>query len=69
MDTRPVKGLDLGICSSCGRRAPIYFRRYSGVKLCPTCFKEDFIKRVRRTISRYELLKYDDRILVAVSGG
>jgi len=69
MDTHPVKGLDLGICSNCGRRAPIYFRRYSGVKLCPTCFKEDFIKRVRRTISRYELLKYDDRILVAVSGG
>ena len=69
MDAQPVKGLDLEVCSSCGRRTPIYFRRYSGVRLCLTCFKEDFVKRVRRTISRYELLRYDDRILVAVSGG
>ena len=69
MCAQPVRELDLGVCSSCGRRAPIYFRRYSGVRLCPTCFKEDFMKRVRRTISRYELLRYDDRILVAVSGG
>ncbi|RLG04879.1 MAG: TIGR00269 family protein [Thaumarchaeota archaeon] len=69
MNTRSVRGLSLGICSNCGKRTPIYFRRYSGVRLCPTCFKEDFIKRVRRTISRYELLRYDDRILVAVSGG
>ena len=69
MGAQPVKGLDLEVCSSCGRRTPIYFRRHSGVRLCPTCFKEDFVKRVRRTISRYELLRYDDRILVAVSGG
>ena len=69
MNTRPVKGLSPGTCSSCGRKTPIYFRRYSGVRLCPTCFKEDFIRRVRRTISRYGLLRYDDRILVAVSGG
>ena len=69
MNTRSVRGLNLGVCSSCGKRSPIYFRRYSGVKLCSTCFKGDFIKRVRRTISRYELLRYDDRIVVAVSGG
>ena len=69
MGAQPVKGLDLEVCSSCGRRTPIYYRRYSGVRLCLTCFKEDFVKRVRRTISRYELLRYDDRILVAVSGG
>jgi len=50
-------------------RTPIYFRKYSGVKLCLRCFKEDFIKRVRRTISRYELLRHDDKIIVAVSGG
>ena len=59
----------MGTCSSCGKRTPIYFRRYSGVKLCSTCFKEDFIKRVRRTISRYGLFRHDDRIVVAVSGG
>jgi tRNA(Ile)-lysidine synthase TilS/MesJ len=27
------------------------------------------VDRVRRTISKYDLLRYDDRILVAVSGG
>ncbi|MCD6341490.1 MAG: TIGR00269 family protein [Thaumarchaeota archaeon] len=56
-------------CTICGERPPIYYRKYSGERLCATCFKKRMIERVRRTISRYDLLRPDDKILVAVSGG
>lgn len=56
-------------CVVCGDASPVYYRRYSGEWLCERCFKLSVIERVKRTISRYELLSYDDRIAVAVSGG
>lgn len=59
----------LEVCSLCGERPSAYFRRYSGERLCARCFKESLKARVRRTISKYELLKPMDRIAVAVSGG
>ncbi len=62
---KAVKALS---CSICGGRS-IYFKRYSGEALCEKCFKKDVVNRVRRTISRYDLLKPYDRIMVAVSGG
>ncbi len=58
-----------GGCSICGKGETIYFRRYSGERLCAKCFKSSIVERVRRTIASYNLLKYDDRIAVAVSGG
>lgn len=57
------------ICIACGENPPIYFRQYSGERLCVQCFCSSIIERVRRTISKYDLLRYDDRIVVAVSGG
>ncbi|MCS7145521.1 MAG: TIGR00269 family protein [Aigarchaeota archaeon] len=57
------------LCDSCGEAPPVYRQVYSGVSLCGDCFKESIEKRVRRTISRYSLLRENDRILVAVSGG
>ncbi|MCX8202097.1 MAG: TIGR00269 family protein, partial [Candidatus Caldarchaeum sp.] len=44
-------------------------RVYSGEKLCRKSFIKTFEKRVVRTIGRYGLLRRDDRIAVAVSGG
>jgi uncharacterized protein (TIGR00269 family) len=58
-----------GACTLCGENRPVYFRRYSGERLCAQCFCSSIVDRVRRTISKYDLLRYDDRILVAVSGG
>lgn len=55
-------------CIKCDRQA-VYFRRYSGEYLCERCFKDSIIERVRRTVSKYKMLKYGDRIVVAVSGG
>ncbi len=56
-------------CSVCRKNPPIYFRRYSGERLCAKCFRENIVEKVRRTISKYDLLRPDDRIMVAVSGG
>ena len=55
-------------CSVCNGRV-VYYRPYSGERLCPSCFKASILEKTRRTISRYGLLKHGDRIAVAVSGG
>ena len=57
------------ICSVCKVREAVYFRPYSGERLCRSCFCESIKERVRRTISRYEMFEYDSRIAFGVSGG
>jgi len=37
--------------------------------LCQKCFVESIEAKVRTTVSNYRMLKFDDRIAVAVSGG
>jgi uncharacterized protein (TIGR00269 family) len=55
-------------CSKCGQEA-IYFRRYTGERLCRGCLILTTIERVRRTVNKGKLLKENDRIAVGVSGG
>jgi len=57
------------VCSVCKRREAFFFRQYSGEKLCRRCFAKSIERRVRATIAKYDMLEYDDRIAVAVSGG
>ena len=57
------------ICTSCGKREAFFFRPYSGEKLCRKCFVKSVEEKVKATIAKYEMLKFDDRIAVAVSGG
>ena len=57
------------LCSFCGEREAIYFRPYSGEKLCRKCFINSIYRRVRTAISRYKMFELDDRIGVALSGG
>lgn len=57
------------MCNLCHGGKVVYHRVYSGEMLCRKCFVETFEKRVAKTIGRYGLLKRDDRIAVAVSGG
>ena len=47
----------------------MYFRAYNGESLCAECFNESIFEKVKKTISKYEMLRYGDRIGVAVSGG
>lgn len=56
-------------CTVCKRREAFFFRPYSGEKLCKPCFVKSIEGKVRATIAKYDMLKFDDRIAVAVSGG
>lgn len=56
-------------CTSCGSREALYARRYSGEKLCGRCFTESIENKVRATIAKYNMFRFDDKIAVAVSGG
>lgn len=52
----------------CGKEAIFFFRSHR-IALCEDCAKRFVERRVERTIKSYKLLKKDDRILIAVSGG
>jgi cytoplasmic tRNA 2-thiolation protein 1 len=55
-------------CDRCGRQV-FYRRRYSGESLCVKCFSESIEEKVRKTISKYGMLRHGDKVGVAVSGG
>jgi len=57
------------ICSNCKRDEAFFFRPYSGEKLCKRCFVISIKDKVKATIAEFNMLEYDDRIAVAVSGG
>ena len=59
----------MSLCMVCNRKSAVFMRSYSGEKLCARCFRKSIEDKVRATISKYEMLKPDDRIMVAVSGG
>jgi len=57
------------ICSACKRREAFFFRLYSGERLCRKCFAESIEEKVRASIAKYQMLEFDDRTAIAVSGG
>jgi uncharacterized protein (TIGR00269 family) len=59
----------MSVCTLCERNEAVFGRSYSGENLCGRCFCKTVEDRVRKTISRYEMLGPKDRIMVAVSGG
>ena len=56
-------------CTACKRREAFFHRTYSGQRLCRKCFTESIEAKVRATIAKYNMLKFSDKIAVAVSGG
>jgi len=44
-------------------------RLYSGEKLCTRCFCRSIENKVRATIAKYDMLRFDDKIAIGVSGG
>jgi uncharacterized protein (TIGR00269 family) len=56
-------------CTLCKRRDAIYTRPYSGEKICSRCFCNSIEKKVKHTIAKHKMLRYDDKIAVGVSGG
>jgi cytoplasmic tRNA 2-thiolation protein 1 len=57
------------LCGVCRVREAFFYRAYSGERLCRRCFRRSVEDKVRATVSRYDMLRFDDRIAVAVSGG
>jgi len=57
-----------GKCKYCSNSIVIH-RRYSGEKLCSSCFEKSIEKAINRTISKYKMLNPHDKIIVALSGG
>jgi uncharacterized protein (TIGR00269 family) len=47
----------------------VYFRAYSGEYLCKKCFMVSIEEKAARTISKYSMIKYGERVAVGVSGG
>jgi len=56
-------------CGVCKSKEAFYIREYEGVCFCRDCFKENFENRIRRTITRHQMLNPDDHIALALSGG
>jgi uncharacterized protein (TIGR00269 family) len=59
----------MSLCTRCGKKDAVYGRIYSGEKLCGRCFCKTVEDKVRKAVSKYEMLCPKDRIMVAVSGG
>jgi cytoplasmic tRNA 2-thiolation protein 1 len=57
------------ICTRCREAPSIYYRPYSGERLCGACFNESLLERVKKTVGKYDMFEYDSRIAVGVSGG
>ena len=57
------------ICTKCDREPSVYFRAYSGEYLCKKCFVRSIEEKAARTMSKYSMIKYGERVAVGVSGG
>lgn len=59
----------LMICRKCQKAESVYHRKYSGEYLCKKCFMCSIEDKTAKTISRYSMIGYGDRVAVGVSGG
>lgn len=57
------------LCSKCQNKHSVYFRQYSGEYLCRSCFIFSIEEKTSRTISKFSMVNYGDKIAVGVSGG
>ncbi len=55
-------------CDRCENIA-VYSRKYSGENFCSKCFSEAILRKTAKTISKYNMIKNDELVCVAVSGG
>lgn len=55
-------------CDRCENQAA-YTRKYSGEKLCSECFSNSILRKTAKTISKYNMIKHNELVAVAVSGG
>jgi cytoplasmic tRNA 2-thiolation protein 1 len=56
-------------CTKCRKGESIYLRAHSGEYLCKKCFLRSIESKAAKTISKYSMIGYGDRVAVGVSGG
>jgi uncharacterized protein (TIGR00269 family) len=56
-------------CTKCQKEESLYYRAYSGEYLCKKCFMRSIESKVAKTISKYSMIEYGDKVAVGVSGG
>ena len=56
------------ICDKCKKQAT-YSRKYSGENFCSECFSNSIFRKSARTISKYKMIKNNELVCVAGSGG
>ena len=56
-------------CTKCQKAESIYLREHSGEFLCKKCFLRSIESKAAKTISKYSMVEYGDKVAVGVSGG
>ncbi len=57
------------MCSKCNDSNVVFSRKYSGERLCGNCFSNSIFLKTSKTILKYNMMKRNDHVCVAVSGG
>jgi len=56
-------------CSLCKENSPQVYLEYSRQYFCSPCFINFFEKKVKRTVLKYKMIDFNDKVSVAISGG
>jgi cytoplasmic tRNA 2-thiolation protein 1 len=56
-------------CTKCQKEESLYYRAYSGEYLCKKCFLRSIESKAAKTISKYSMIEYGDKVAIGVSGG
>ncbi|MCP4761251.1 MAG: adenine nucleotide alpha hydrolase family protein [archaeon] len=62
------QSLENKFCISCNEQA-VVFQKQSGRYLCKACYIRYFERSIRKTITKYQLIRNDDKLCIGVSGG
>ncbi|MGH9991559.1 MAG: TIGR00269 family protein [Nitrososphaera sp.] len=57
------------LCSKCCRGQSIFRRAYSGENMCKKCFLRSIEDKTAKTISKFSMMRREERVAVGVSGG
>jgi len=55
-------------CNKC-QNDVVFSRKYSGEELCSSCFSNSILRKTAKTISKFNMIRNNELVCVAVSGG
>ncbi len=58
----------MSVCRFCGKTGAFRFRSYN-IRVCAECYPEFYEKLVKKTLTKYRMVRKGDKIALAVSGG